>query len=261
DCGLEEGNPQSAIRNTQSAITFRVREAVLATELAAFPQNVPAGNYVVLEVEDGGRGMTPEILNQALDPFFTTKEVGQGTGLGLPVVFGIVQGHQGYLTIRSSPTAGTCMSLYLPRLIRPPESERRPAAEPGLVLEPETTPGYHILVVDDEEAVLDVVRRFLEIAGHTVTCATSGHEALELVTNGLPVDLVILDLMMPRENSAATFQRLRERQPQLPVLLCTGLIRDDAPAALLGAGAAGLLRKPFRMTELWHAVKQALGDR
>ncbi|MBI1916354.1 MAG: response regulator [Planctomycetes bacterium] len=247
---------------TPAKLVFRVREAVLAAELAAFPQNVPAGNYVVLEVEDGGVGMTLEVLNQALDPFFTTKEVGQGTGLGLPVVFGIVQGHQGYLTIRSAPTAGTCMSLYLPRLVRPPESERRrPAAEPGLVLEPETTPGYHILVVDDEEAVLDVVRRFLEIAGHTVTCATSGHEALELLTNGLPVDLVVLDLMMPRENSAVTFQRLRERRPQLPVLLCTGLIRDDAPAALLGAGAAGLVRKPFRMTELWYAVKQALSDR
>src|SRR5207249_10013698 len=115
----------------------------------------------------------------------------------------------------SAPAAGAWMSLYLPRLGRPPQGERRrPAAELGLVLEPETTPGYHILVVDDEEAVLDVVRRFLEIAGHTVTCATSGHEALQLVANGLTVDLVVLDLMMPRENSAATFQRLRERRPQ-----------------------------------------------
>jgi PAS domain S-box-containing protein len=275
-------------------LVFRVREVALAAELPAFPQNVPAGNYVVLEVEDRGAGMTPEVMNQALDPFFTTKEVGQGTGLGLPVVFGIVQGHQGYLTMRSSPAVagdslsrgpsrpgstgqlpktsgtafagpvgeGTCMSLYLPRMMRPLADGRgQPAAGPGLVLEPETSPGYNILVVDDEEAVLDVVRRFLEIAGHTVTCATSGHEALELVASGLPVDLVVLDLMMPRENSAVTFQRLRDRRPQLPILLCTGLLRDDAPAALLGAGAAGLVRKPFRMTELWYAVKQALGGR
>jgi len=232
------------------------------------------------------------VMNQALDPFFTTKEVGQGTGLGLPVVFGIVQGHQGYLTMRSSSmvagdllprvpsgpvctgtlakssapgftvVGGTCMSLYLPRMMRPPVDDRgQPAAELGLVLEPETSPGYNILVVDDEEAVLDVVRRFLEIAGHTVTCATSGHEALERVASGLPVDLVVLDLMMPRENSAVTFQRLRDRRPQLPILLCTGLLRDDAPAALLSAGAAGLVRKPFRMTELWYAVRQALAGR
>jgi CheY-like chemotaxis protein len=139
----------------------------------------------------------------------------------------------------------------------PAEAARSPA-EPGLVLEPESAPGFDILVVDDEEAVLDVVRRFLQIAGHTVTCVTSGQEAIELVRDGKPVDLVILDLMMPRENSATTFQRLRERRPDLPVLLCTGLIRDDAPAKLIEAGAAGLLRKPFRMTELWHAVKQAL---
>ena len=239
-------------------ITFRVREATLNAELAAFPQNVPPGQYVLLEVEDTGHGMTAEVLNQALDPFFTTKEVGQGTGLGLPVVFGIVQGHQGYLTIRSEVGAGTRMGLYLPRLARTGREERARPSDAGLVVEPETVPGYNILVIDDEETVLDVVCRFLKIAGHTVTCVTSGHEALELLGGGLAVDLVILDLMMPRESSTTTFHRLRERRPGLPVLLCTGLVRDDAPAALLEAGAAGLVRKPFRMTELWYAVRQAL---
>ena len=243
-----------------SSLTFRVREATLRAELAAFPQNVPPGSYVLVEVEDGGCGMTAEVLNQALDPFFTTKEVGQGTGLGLPVVFGIIQGHQGYLTIRSEAGAGTRTGLYLPRMARAVQEQRVRPTEAGLVVEPEAAPGYNILVIDDEEAVLDVVRRFLKIAGHTVTCATSGHEALELIGGGLPVDLVILDLMMPRENSTTTFHRLREQRASLPVLLCTGLVRDDAPAALLEAGAAGLVRKPFRMTELWYAVKQALGD-
>src|SRR5262249_12069566 len=98
----------------------------------------------------------------------------------------------------------------------------------------------------------------LEIAGHTVTCAGSGHEALELVAAGLPVDLVVLDLMMPRESSAATFHRLRERRPGLPVLLCTGLLRDEAPAALLSAGAVGRVPRPFRRAEVGAAVKQAL---
>ena len=170
-------------------------------ELVAFPQNVPPGSYVLVEVEDGGCGMTAEVLNQALDPFFTTKEVGQGTGLGLPVVFGIVQGHQGYLTIRSEAGAGTRTGLYLPRVARAAQEQRARPTEAGLVVEPEATPGYNILVIDDEEAVLDVVRRFLKIAGHTVTCATSGHEALELIGGGLPVDLVILDLMMPRRTA------------------------------------------------------------
>ncbi len=256
---LREGDGPGAAG--PAPIHFRAREAVLAAPLTTFPQNVPPGSYVVLEVEDGGAGMTPEVLNQALDPFFTTKEVGQGTGLGLPVVFGIVQGHQGHLTIRSASGSGTCVGLYLPRMAVPSADRRgRVAAEPGLLVEPESAPGYHILVVDDEEAVLDVVRRFLQIAGHTVSCATSGHAALELLAGGLPADLVVLDLMMPRENSATTFHRLREVRPGLPVLLCTGLLRDDAPSALLAAGAAGLVRKPFRMTELWYSVKQALGE-
>ena len=90
---------------------------MLTSEQAGFPQQVSPGDYVVIEVEDHGLGMTPDVLNQALDPFFTTKEVGQGTGLGLPMVFGIVQGHQGYLTIDSEPGRGTSVRLYLPRAI------------------------------------------------------------------------------------------------------------------------------------------------
>jgi CheY-like chemotaxis protein len=107
--------------------------------------------------------------------------------------------------------------------------------------------------------VLDVVRRFLQIAGHQVICATSGHEALDLLTNGRAVDLIILDLMMPREDASTTFHRLRQRRPEVPVLLCTGLPAADPAPTLLREGASGLIRKPFRMNELWYAVKRALG--
>jgi CheY-like chemotaxis protein len=242
-----------------TALVFRLRPEHLTGERPAFPQSVPPGDYVLVEVEDHGPGMTPEVLSQALDPFFTTKDVGQGTGLGLPMVFGIVQGHQGYLTIDTGPGRGTCVGLYLPRA-----ADAAPAAHPGPaplaaeVVEPECSPGRSILVIDDEEAVLDVVRRFLEIAGHRVTCATSGYDALELLANGRPVDLVILDLMMPREDTAATFHRLRQRRPGVPVLLCTGLPQADPVPALLRDGATGLIHKPFRMNELWYAVTQAL---
>jgi two-component system cell cycle sensor histidine kinase/response regulator CckA len=238
-------------------ITFRLRQACLAGELPAFPQNVAPGDYVVLEVEDPGSGMTPQVLSQALDPFFTTKEVGQGTGLGLPVAFGIVQGHQGFLTLTSEVARGTCVSIYLPRLTTA-NADERPEMEPGNGLEPDAVPGRNILVVDDEQAVLDVVRRFLEIAGHRVTCALNGSEALELLSNGPNVDLVILDLMIPREEGRATFQRLRQRRPNLPILLCTGLLQSEPAPDLLRHGAVGLLRKPFRMNELWYAVNQTL---
>jgi two-component system cell cycle sensor histidine kinase/response regulator CckA len=221
---------------------------------------VPPGDYVVLEVADQGSGMSDAVLSQALDPFFTTKEVGQGTGLGLPMVFGIIQGHQGFLTIDSAAGRGTCASLYLPRLITVAEDESRVSFESGQVLEPESTPGRDILVVDDEEAVRDVVRRFLMIAGHSVTVAHSGEEAVELLADGRTFDLVILDLMMPREDGVTTFQRLRQRRPRLPILLCTGLPQPDPAPQLAQAGGVCILRKPFRMNELWFAVKQALGN-
>jgi PAS domain S-box-containing protein len=258
DAALPENRPPGEVP-VPAPIRFRVNRVVLEQERPGFPQHVPPGDYVALEVEDRGCGMPQEVLNQALDPFFTTKEVGRGTGLGLPMVFGIVQGHQGFLTIESSPGQGTRVTLYLPRLASAERPLRVSVANQQEVLEPESTPGHSILVIDDEEAVLDVVRRFLQIAGHQVTCATSGQEAIELLAHGRAVDLVILDLMMPREDAATTFQRLRQRRPGVPVLLCTGLPMAEPAPALLRDGARGLIRKPFRMNELWYAVKRALG--
>jgi PAS domain S-box-containing protein len=245
---------------TPAPIVFRLRRMVLAGHWPAFPDKVPAGDYVVLEVQDQGAGMSAEILTQALDPFFTTKEVGQGTGLGLPVAFGIVQGHQGHLTIDSQPHKGTCVSMYLPRLTRP---EGLPAAGTfeSEVLEPDTAPRRSILVIDDEEAVLDVVRRFLEIAGHAVTCATSAQQALERLDHRPSPDLVILDLMIPHEDGISNFTELRKRFPGLPILLCTGLVQADLANDILAQGAVDLLRKPFRMNELWYAVNKALAKR
>jgi two-component system cell cycle sensor histidine kinase/response regulator CckA len=250
-----------SMRPASFPLLIRLRHAAPVSETPAFPQNIPPGDYVLLQVVDEGCGMTGEVVSQAIDPFFTTKDVGQGTGLGLPMVFGIVQGHQGYLTIDSEPGKGTTVGLYLQRLIQGTPADRRADFESGQVLEPETTPGRNILVIDDEEAVLDVVRRFLEIAGHHVTCAASGHTALELLNNSVEVDLVILDLMMPREDTVTTFQRLRQRRPTMPVLLCTGMPTGQPAPQLLAAGAMGILRKPFRMNELWYAVNQALSGK
>jgi two-component system, cell cycle sensor histidine kinase and response regulator CckA len=244
-----------------ASIVFRLRTDKMAEARAAFPQSVPVGDYVLLQVEDHGGGMTPDVLNQALDPFFTTKEVGQGTGLGLPMVFGIVQAHQGWLTIDSTPGQGTCVSIYLPRLTPTPGGEcRSPSVRETVDVSPEAATGRSILVIDDEEAVLDVVRRFLEIAGHQVFVATSGREGLELLGGGKAVDLVILDLMMPREDATATFRRLRQRWPSLPVLLCTGLAEMSPAPELLLNPLVGLIRKPFRMDDLWKAVGKSLGE-
>ncbi len=250
-------NARDAMARPQPApVVFRLHHQLLTRDLLAFPQNVPPGDYLVIDVEDRGSGMEPEVMQQALDPFFTTKEVGQGTGLGLPVAFGIMTGHQGYLAIDSEPGRGTCVQLYLPR---PAQAAATIRPERATVLEPEATPGRHILVIDDEESVLDVVRRFLQIAGHRVTSVTSCRQALPLLQQQRDIDLVILDLMIPREEGKANFQQIRAARPDVPVLLCTGLVQESQANELLQEGAGGLLRKPFRMNELWHAVSAQLG--
>lgn len=241
-------------------IVFRLRQAVVPVELAAFPEPVPAGDYVVLEVIDQGCGMPPDVLSQALDPFFTTKGVGQGTGLGLPMVLGIVHGHHGFLTIDTEPGRGTCVSLHLPRFVETVQQPPEPSAFPaGEILEPESVAGQSILVLDEEEAVLDVIRRFLEIAGHCVTCTTTAAEAARILADGQSIDLLILDVRPQGEEGMKVLQRFRDQQPRLPILLCTGMIETDLTSAV-AAGALHLLRKPFRMNELWYAVNQALAE-
>lgn len=242
------------------AVVIRLAQVVLTADRTGFPQTVPPGDYVLLQVLDQGTGMSAEVLNQSLDPFFTTKDVGQGTGLGLPMVFGIVQGHQGYLTIDSTPGKGTCVSLYLPRLIEVQDGSEMGGLfyQDAEILEPESVPSQSILVIDDEEAVLDVVRRFLEIAGHEVSCVASGEAALDLLATGAAADLIVLDVMMPREDASVTFQRLRQRRANVPVLLCTGLPQAEPAPELLRQPGVSLIRKPFRMNELWYAVKQLL---
>jgi len=250
-------NARDAMPRPQPApVVFRLRHRVLFGELPAFPQNVPMGDYLIVEVQDHGSGMTPEVMTQALDPFFTTKDVGQGTGLGLPVAFGIMNGHQGFLTIASEPGQGTCIGLYLPRLTHDAPD---PTASNVKILEPETLPQRRILVVDDEEAVLDVMRRFLEIAGHHVICALSGVQALQCLKEQR-IDMIVLDWMIPKEEGAANFQKIRQACPHVPILLCTGLVQTEEEAGLLREGAVGLVRKPFRMNELWYAVNNALQD-
>jgi PAS domain S-box-containing protein len=240
-------------------LLFRLRPASLTEPMPAFPQAIPPGDYLLMQVQDDGTGMTPVIRNQALDPFFTTKEIGQGTGLGLPMVYGIIQAHRGFLTIDSEPGQGTTMGVYLPAMVDSPHEPERSVFEGEIdLVESETVPGRSILVIDDEEAVIDVMRRFLEIAGHTVRCVTTSHAGLEHLGSGQPTDLIILDLLMPREDTHLTFQRMRQECPQVPILLCTGLAETPLVRALLDQPHTAILRKPFRMNELWYSVNQIL---
>jgi len=198
---------------------------------------------VTLSIKDSGEGMNAEVRRKAIEPFFTTKPVGKGTGLGLAMVYGTVKAHKGSLEIHSQPGQGTEVILAFPAMPAPPLA---PPAEPA----PAASPRYRILLVDDDELIRMSIGPMLAALGHEVHSAGSGLEALERLQAGLEVDLVILDMNMPGLNGAQTLTRLLALRPGQTVLMATGY-SDDAIAPLLeGRTNVHSLRKPFTLKEI-----------
>ncbi len=213
--------------------------------------SIEPGRYVEIEVRDTGCGIPPENLHRIFEPFFSTKDPSQGTGLGLSTVFGAVERHGGAITVYSEPGNGTSVRVLLPTTERTMEEE---AAE-GEVLEG----SGRLLVVDDEPTVRTVAVRILESLGYEVTSAENGREALEIfAANGGRFDLVILDMIMPEMNGRDCFKALRKMRPDLRVLLSSGFSREEDVADMRSEGLAGFIHKPFRAAELGKAVRRAI---
>ena len=209
------------------------------------------GQWVVLEVADTGCGMPKDVLDKALDPFYTTKPVGQGTGLGLPIVFGTTKAHGGKLELHSEPGQGTQVLLWLPAQ-KSTQSESRVAV--GAPTCPTARP-LNVLLVDDDELVQHAVHRILRVLGHTVTTASGGAAAVAVVAAGLRPDLVVLDMNMPDLDGAATLQRLREIIPNVPVVLATGRADQQATNVVTSHSLVTMLPKPFNVGELRQKVE------
>jgi len=204
---------------------------------------------IEVQVQDTGSGMAKEVLERALEPFFTTKAEGRGTGLGLTQVYGIVKAHRGQLEIRSEPGQGTRVTLTFPAT-RPEARVVPPSCASGPVRAP-----LHALVVDDDELLRIALQAVLEELGHSVTLAASGEEALGQLEAGLQPDLAILDLNMPGLGGVETLPRLRALRPDLPILLATGRADQTALDLLEAFPNVSLLAKPFSMSDL----KERLG--
>jgi len=206
---------------------------------------------VVLEVADTGSGMPQEVLDKALDPFFTTKPQGKGTGLGLPIVYGTVKAHRGRMEIQSQSGKGTRVCLRLPAcapLLQAPKVSARPTiAPPSRVLT--------VLLVDDDELIQSAVQGILEALGHTAIIVSGGEQALALFEAGLQPDVVILDMNMPGLDGAATLPRLRALRPGLPVLLATGRVDQTATNLLEAHPGVLLLSKPFGFDDLQQKLE------
>ena len=210
-------------------------------------------DWIEVVVEDNGTGMPEEVLEKAMDPFFTTKETGKGTGLGLSIVYSTVSAHRGKMAIESEPGNGTRVRLRFPAC----EKEAR-AGVPVLVQATPTPRGsMKVLLVDDDDLIRSSVQMILEVLGHTVITTTqSGEEALAMLEAGLEPDLVILDMNMPGLGGVGTLPRLRCLRPKVPVLLATG--RADQAAMSLASAHPGviLLPKPFGMRELQNHIER-----
>lgn len=212
------------------------------------------GRYLEISVADSGDGMAPETIEHIFEPFFTTKAVGQGTGLGLAAVYGTVTSHGGEVRVQSQPGVGSVFTIYLPLAAAaghsvPPESQEPVRGSGG------------ILLVDDEAILRAVGRDLLEELGYTVYLAEDGEQALQQYAARYDqIVLVLLDMIMPRMAGKETFLRLRELDPQVRVLFCSGFHREGTAEELVALGARGFIQKPYRRSDLSRAVAAALAN-
>ncbi|MEA3207868.1 MAG: two-component system, cell cycle sensor histidine kinase and response regulator CckA [Chthoniobacter sp.] len=243
-------NAAQAVGSVRGHILMRSEECAVTQ-----PGAVPPGHYVRLTVEDNGRGMDEQTLQRIFDPFFTTNEVGHGTGLGLSVVHGIVEAHDGFITVQSRPQAGTTFQLYFPittqSVAAPPA-----AAQP---LSPPSSERGRILLVDDESVVLKVTESMLARLGYEVHAFTDPAAVLDAFAAAPDrYRLLLTDFAMPQFDGVELARRVWSVRPGFPIILYSGYGGRLTPEEAVKMGFVQLLHKPFQMHALAEAITAAL---
>lgn len=241
--------------NGQIRVQTEVVHVTKATAVQSPTLSLPAGNYVHIRFSDNGCGIPPEVLTHIFEPFFTTKGPGEGTGLGLSVVHGIVHANGGQITVQSVPGEGTTFDLYFP------ETEPQPASEPiASVVKPVSGRSKRILYIDDEQELAAVVKALLETLGYEVTCCSEPSEAMALVRErSSDFDAIITDLAMPGISGLDIAREIRNISAQIPVAFMSGFIRPEDRDSAEKLGVKVVIQKPAPLPELARSV-QSLVD-
>jgi two-component system cell cycle sensor histidine kinase/response regulator CckA len=252
--------------NARDAMPEGGRLAIRTSNVANPGQTVrggevmPAGDYVRIEVQDTGTGIAPNIIEHIFEPFFSTKEVGAGTGLGLATVYGIVKQTGGFIFVESRVGEGSTFSIYLPRHAAAASAE---PARKGLDGAARDLTGIGtVLLVEDEDAVRLFGARALRNKGYNVFEARSGEAALEILKAGKqPIDLLITDVVMPRMDGPSLIREVRAFRPELKVIFISGYAEEDFRKRLDEGSEIHFLAKPFSLAQLAEKVKEVMHDR
>ena len=220
------------------------------------PFTIEPGKYVKISVTDTGVGMDEDTRQRIFEPFFTTKEMGRGSGLGLASAYGIIKNHGGFINVYSEKGEGTTFNIYLPA------SESEVSGQKSEISDDVRHGDETLLLVDDEEMIIDVGEQLLENIGYTVLIAKSGKEATEIYEkNKDKIDMVILDMIMPDMSGGDTFDRLKEINPEIKVLLSSGYSINGQATEILERGCDGFIQKPFNIRELSHKIRGVLNNK
>ena len=223
------------------------------------PYHLAPGAYVRIDVADTGSGMDAKTIQRIFEPFYTTRPMGEGTGLGLASVFGIIKRHHGIITVDSQVGAGTTFSIYLPvvrSVAKPKVLDEVKVISPGKAL---GKGSGTILVVDDEEYILNADKAMLNELGYEVLLANGGKEALRVFEeNKDRIKLLILDLIMPDLGGEVVYDRIKSSRPDVRVILSSGYSIEGQAESILKKGCDGFIQKPYNLNQLAHKIEEIL---
>jgi nitrogen-specific signal transduction histidine kinase len=222
-------------------------------EVVAYPDLKP-GSYLKLTVSDTGQGMDPNVIERIFDPYFTTKEKGVGTGLGLAVVHGIVKSHGGMITVQSEKGKGSAFQVFFPVV----KTQVKPEAK---TMESLHTGNERILFVDDEQALVDLGKKMLESLGYRAECRMSSIEALESFRSQPDkFDLVITDMTMPNMTGERLAKEMMGIRPDIPIILCTGYSERITREEAMELGIKEFVLKPFKINDFANTIRKVLDN-